>query len=68
MKIENNDILTMEISAKYKARIPDPGVCRILAIDWEECRVVMSNGAFRYYPLFEEIDIIRYNKKEGKQR
>ncbi len=43
--------------ARYKNRIPDPGECKVISINWEEGRVELTNGACRYYPSFEEIEI-----------
>ena len=45
--------------ARYKNRVPNPGECRVLSINWEEGRVEMSNGACRYYPSFDEIEIYK---------
>lgn len=49
------DPAKMEIKAIYKERIPDPGECRVLMINFEERRVAMTNGFCRYYPSFDEI-------------
>jgi len=45
--------------AKYKKRIPDPGICTITKIDWREQTVSMSNGRISYFPSFDEIEIVR---------
>lgn len=45
--------------ARYKSRVPDPGVCRITMIDWEQRRLSMSNGACSYYPSFDEVEIVQ---------
>lgn len=44
--------------ARYKSRIPDPGLCKLMSIDFEERRVSMSNGSNRYFPTFDEIEIV----------
>jgi hypothetical protein len=43
--------------ARFKNRIPDPGRCRIISIDWYVKRVEMTNGAFTYFPKFDEIEM-----------
>ncbi len=50
--------------AKYKDRIPDPGECVVMSIDWEDRRVTMSNGACTYFPAFGEIEIYLANEAE----
>lgn len=60
MNINNNDLLNMKVDAHYKSRIPDPGVCRIVSINWERRDVSMTNGSCRYLASFDEIDILRY--------
>jgi len=47
--------------ALYKQRDPDPGVCRIITIDWENRRISMSNGQCRYSPSFDEVEIVTTN-------
>ena len=44
--------------ARYKKRDPDPDLCIVLSIDWEEQRLVMTNGACRYFPSFNEVELI----------
>ena len=44
--------------ARYKKRTPDPGLCKIMSIDFEERRVSMSNGQCRYFPSFDEIEVV----------
>lgn len=51
------DINNITFFARYKDRYPDPGRCKVLAINWEEKWVEMTNGACRYYPKFEQIEI-----------
>ena len=43
------------LCAIYKDRDPDPGQCFVISMDWEERRLVMSNGACRYFPSFDEV-------------
>ena len=43
---------------KYKNRIPDPGLCYVIEINFETKRVECSNGAVRLYPYFDEIEFI----------
>jgi len=47
--------------ARYKSRKPNPGECVVQAIDWNDRRVTMSNGACTYFPEFEDIVIYRAN-------
>ena len=51
--------------ARYINRTPDPDWCVILSIDYENKRAVISNGACRYSPSFDEIKI--YTLKEFYQ-
>lgn len=44
--------------ARYKDRVPDPGECIVISLDWETQKLSMSNGACRYFPTFEEVDFI----------
>jgi len=44
--------------ARYLNRVPDPGVCTINSIDWRAKEVSMSNGAYCYFPSFDEIEIV----------
>ena len=48
--------------ARYRQRTPDPGVCRVISIDWEGRHLSMSSGFFRYFPSFDEVEIIAANK------
>ena len=48
--------------ARYRQRTPDPGVCRIISIDWEGRHLSMSNGGCRYFPSFDEVEIIAANQ------
>lgn len=43
---------------KYKNRIPDPGICYVLEIDFENEKVSCSNGYIRLFPSFDEIEFI----------
>ena len=43
---------------KYKNRIPDPGLCYVLEINFEEQTLSCSNGRFRYFPSFDEVEFI----------
>ena len=43
---------------KYKNRTPDPGICYILEINFEDRKVQCSNGYVRMYPSFDEIEFI----------
>ena len=55
------DILSTDkppLKARYLNRTPDAGVCTIISIDWEERRISMSNGSCRYFPSFDEIEMV----------
>jgi len=52
-------LMRKPFKARYLKRDPDPGTCVVLAIDWLEKRVTMSNGAHTYFPNFDEIEIWR---------
>ena len=43
---------------KYKNRKPDPGICYVLEIDFENEKVICSNGYVRLFPSFDEIEFI----------
>lgn len=49
--------LNCKFFARFKNRIPDPGRCEILSIDWFNKRVEMTNGAYTYFPKFNEIQM-----------
>lgn len=55
------DLLRSTFFAKYKNRFPDPGECRIISVDWQEQRLEMANGACRYFPKFDEVEMISQN-------
>lgn len=44
--------------ARFKQRNPDPGVCRIISINWEDKLISMTNGRLRYSPSFDEVEIV----------
>lgn len=56
--VVSSDLLGSVFFAKYKERTPDPGECRILSVNWEERRIEVTNGACRYYPSFDEIEVV----------
>ena len=57
-----NDLLAdRPFYARYKQRDPDPGVCRITTIDWENRSISMSNECCRYFPSFDEVEIVPAN-------
>jgi hypothetical protein len=56
--IGSSALLGSDFFAKYKNRTPDPGECRILSVNWEERRIEMTNGACRYYPSFDEVEMV----------
>jgi len=42
----------------YKKRYPDPGKCRVLAINWEDRTLEVTNGAVRLWPDFDEVKMV----------
>jgi hypothetical protein len=51
-------LLETQLYARFLGRCPDPGVCRVMGIDWRLGRVDLSNGSHSYHPLFEDIAIV----------
>jgi len=43
---------------KFKNREPDPGICYIISIDFENRKVSCLNGSVRLYPSFDEIEFV----------
>jgi hypothetical protein len=64
MKINKFNELNDELNGqypfkcKYKNRYPDPGLCNIIEINFEKREIVCSNGYFRLFPNFDEIEFI----------
>lgn len=46
-------------TATYNNRTPDPGVCIVLAIDWEAGNAEIASGCCRcrYFPNLEDITL-----------
>ena len=61
-------LLNTTYFAHYKNRIPNPGNCEILVIDWEKKSLVMSNGRCTYFPSFDEVEMTKNitNKKNER--
>jgi hypothetical protein len=45
---------------EYKNRDPDPERCAVITIDFEERNLSVSNGMYRFYPSFDEVNIFKY--------
>ena len=62
-------LLNTTYFAHYKNRIPNPGNCEILVIDWEKKSLVMSNGRCTYFPSFDEVEMTKNitNKKNERR-
>lgn len=45
---------------EFKNRKPNPGQCYVLEIDFEERKLVCSNGAVRLFPSFDDVIIKRF--------
>lgn len=62
----NDNMDKYPIKCKFKNRVPDPGICVVIDIDFEERRVHVSNGAVRFRGDFDDIefipDIFLFNK------
>lgn len=52
-----HDAKLFPYTATYKDRTPDPGVCLVLAIDWEVGCVEMTNGRCRYFPDLVDVTL-----------
>ncbi len=48
---------------KYKSRIPDPGRCKVLSINFEEERLEVTNGRVRLFPSFGDVEFIGHSKQ-----
>lgn len=46
------------LKVKFKDRKPDPGICKVLSIDWENKKLSVSNGAVRLYPDFDQVVVV----------
>jgi len=57
-KVEKLSDDKFPFKCKYKNRTPDPGICYILEINFEDRNVQCSNGYLRMYPSFDEIEFI----------
>ena len=58
--VPSNVLLTdCPFFARFKQRNPDPGVCRIISINWEDKLISMTNGRLRYSPSFDEVEIVK---------
>lgn len=54
--LERITISSIQLLARYKHRIPCPGFCKVLSVDFENRTATISNGACRYFPNFDEIE------------
>lgn len=56
---ENNKADSLyPFKCKYKNRTPDPGICWIRRIDFENKRLDVTNGRYSYSPDFDEVEFI----------
>ena len=49
----------------FKKRNPDPGICAVTKIDFENRKLECSNGAVRLSPSFDEIILKTYLLKQN---
>lgn len=55
----NVDVLQFKaINAIVKEREPDPGLCHVVAVDFEEKTAVLSNGVVRFSWSFDKLVFI----------
>ena len=52
--------------ARYKNRVPDPGIMVVRAVDWERGRASATNGSHSYFPTLEEIDLWQVGDGRGE--
>ena len=45
----NKTLPIKAMNAYVTGRKPNPGVCRVISIDFEKNEIVLSNGAVRFY-------------------
>jgi hypothetical protein len=52
------------LTCKFKNRNPDPGICNIVSIDFDDGVAFVSNGRFRYRAEFKDFipDIFVFSK------
>lgn len=43
---------------RYKKRDPDPGLCAVKTINWEDRTMYISNGRYGYCPSFDEVEVV----------
>lgn len=67
-EVEEMDKLDdQKLTVRYKDRDPDPGECKVISINWETRKLCVSNGACRYNPYFNEVEIVP-EEQEHKDR
>ncbi len=48
------------LKVKYKRRIPDPGECTVVSVNWEKRQMEVSNGSIRLFPNFDQVDVVSF--------
>lgn len=54
----------------YKSRVPNPGMCRVLEINFEDGMATLSNGAVRLFADLKDIhlrEFTGFRDKNGKE-
>ena len=46
------------LRVKFKKRTPDPGICAVKTINWEDRTMYVSNGRCGYFPSFDDVELI----------
>lgn len=53
---EKADLFQPSTKVRYKNRIPNPGPCSIISIDYRDKRMQISDGSCLYFPTFDEVE------------
>lgn len=51
----NDTLRQMPFTVRFKNRYPDPGLCRVISLNFENEKCEVSNGAVRLWPSFDDV-------------
>jgi hypothetical protein len=57
--VDGTEFLKFPYMCSYIKRIPEPGLCTIIEINFEKRELEVSNGAVRLFPSFDEVEIFK---------
>lgn len=57
--VDGKEFMKYPYVCTFKNRIPDPGTCKIIEINFETEKLEVSNGAVRLFPNFEDVEIFK---------